>query len=362
MVFNALLASFLVLVFANTVAAQPQPNCQGYFAWLAIMDKELAGLKARTMEHLMPRAVNLFRDEYFVPFFGKPYEKTAPEERREFYFAIRNGCPAAPGTPERKLFVDWDVVVQGAFVRPTTDIVAGLAERQALITRMKNLKEAKREPTREAFQTLQRDLAAAKTELVKLWPREEAAIAADLVSVQAALETASPEGNRIATIVNAEAGVEGSQSGGPPTKNDFVYIDAVIAKGGEGNLESLPVEHVFQWLYDSKFKCLSTTFAAWSAGEGTARATQFGTKRFVIDCRGNCRGLRYRVSGRADAQPWHYGLSQPVPVINMKSNGLGTNDFSFVFTRANAVGPSPTVRVHAWSSQFGDYGPGCKVD
>jgi hypothetical protein len=231
------------------------------------------------------------------------------------------------------------------------------------MARMKNLKEAKRQPTREAFQALQRDIAAAKTELVKLWPREEAAFAADLVSVQAALETASPEGNRIATIVNAEAGVEGSQSGGPPTRNDYVYIDAVIAQGGDGNIESLPVEHVFQWLNDSKFKCLSTTFVTWGAGgEGMAQARQFGTKRFVIDCRGNCRGIRYRVNGRTNAEPWHYGLSQPVPVINMRSTALGTYDFAFVFTRANATGPEPTVRVHAWSSQFGDYGPGCKVD
>lgn len=357
--FNASVAALLVLIFANTTE-QRSPDCRGYFAWLSILDTELAGLKARTMEHLTPRAVNLFRDEYFVPFFGKPYEKTTADERRSFYFSIRDGCAPAVGSAERKLFVDWDVVVQGAFVRPTTDIVAGLAERRELLARMKALAQAQRDGTRQGFERLHRDIAAAKIELVKLWPREQAELVADLVGVQQALETSSPESNRIATIVNAEAGVEGSTSGGVPTKNDFVYIDAVIAQGGNGNLESLPVEQVFQWLYDSKFKCLSTTFVSWRAGEGSAAATQFGTKRFVIDCRGNCRGLRYRVTGRADAQPWHYGLSQPVPVINMKSYGLGTNEFNWVFT--NATGGSPSVRVHAWSSSVGDYGPGCKVD
>ena len=356
----------LLLVPGGPISHQP-PNCEAFIAWLSILDKELAGMAGRTMELVQPRAVNLFRDGYFVPLAGKPFEKTTPEERRQYYSGIRQGCYMQLAGEAREIFRRWDVVVQRAFIMPEGQfsgaaIIAGLAERRALLARMKVAGQTHRAPTRENFEALNREVATAKVELAKLWPREEKEILATLVAGQQALAQVNPEGARIATIVNAEAGVEGSQSGGVPTKNDYVYVDAVIAKGGNGNLETLPVEQVFQWLFDAKFKCLSTTHVVWRGLEGSAAAVQFGTKRFVIDCRGNCRGLRYRVNGRTDAQWWHYGLSQPVPVVNLKSNDLSTNNFSWIFKRDSSTDQAPVVRIHAWSSIVGDYGPGCKID
>jgi hypothetical protein len=355
-----------LLLFSANAQAQQRPDCQGYVAWLSILDKELAGLKTRTVDQLAPRAVNLFRDEYFIPLFGRPFEKTTLEERRQYYFGIRNGCGMQ--SPEaRKILRDWDVVVQGAFTRHSgafsgPDIVAELAKRKALLTRMNELKEARPAPSREGFEAFDRAAAAAKAELTTLWPREETEILTALTGARQKLADSSPESSRIATVVDAQGGVEGSPSGGVPTKNDYAYVDADIANGGTGNQIALPVEQVFQWLADAKFKCLSTTQVVWNGSDGSAAAVQFGTKRFVIDCRGNCRGLRYRINGRTNAQTWHYGLSREVPVLNLRSTDLATHNFSWVFTRPGASGPPPVVRIHSWSNTFGDYGPGCRID
>ncbi|MGE3177345.1 MAG: hypothetical protein AB7O32_07735 [Vicinamibacterales bacterium] len=354
----------------NTAAQPPasRPNCQAYDDWLAILDKELADISpANTLvDRLYPRVLNVFRDEHFVPLFGKPFADTTADERRSFYMAVRNGCGQI--SPEaRERFRRWDVIVQRPFFPgrgsfSAQEVVAGLAERKEILARM-------RQPVRQAGTTVEdftaanRDTATATRDLQKLWPREERVFLGALTERREEMVQASPESRRLSTIADARAGVEGSPGGGQLITNDLVYIDAAIASGQPGNLETLPVEEVFQWLYDEKFKCLQTGRVVWVGREGQASAVQFGTKRFVIDCRGDCRGIRYRVGGNPGRrQVWHYGLSRPVPVIQAKSTVLSQHPFTWVFSRDTAAGTPPDIRVHSWSSVMGDYGPGCAID
>jgi hypothetical protein len=219
--------------------------------------------------------------------------------------------------------------------------------------------------TAGSFDAMDKEIEQAKLSLATLWPREERDFLQLLTSRRDKLAGSSRDAGNQVTIADAAKGPEGSRSGGRPTRAGFVYIDAAIMNGANGNLEVTPVEEVFQWLYDAKNKCLGTAQVQWRGAEGRAEGRQFGTKRFVIDCRGDCRDIHYRINGRlSDTEQWHYGLSQPVPVLHLKSNDiLAYHDFTWVFTRGSGASEQPPViRIHSWSNTTGDYGGKCQLD
>ena len=94
-----------------------------------------------------------------------------------------------------------------------------------------------------------------------------------------------------------------------------------------------------------------------AAQEGTTPAEHFDTKWHVIECRGNCKGLRYKIDIPYGVV-FHYGLSTAVPILMIRSP---VRELTWHFTRADTEGPAPEVRVHTWSKTFGDSGPGCEL-
>jgi hypothetical protein len=367
----AIVLSGTVLLGAAPITQSDVSSCRAYVGFLTTLEKELSGINVATapFDDVFSRVINGFRDEYFVPLMGQPLPSTTEKQRRDFILTVaRRGCPDLSAT-ERAVYRRWNTFVQPVFMtsRGTLGadrVVAGLAERQQLLAEMR---KASREPTPTAtsdvFAAMDREIQAATVSLRKLWPREEREILQTLKSRRDKLAGSGGEAGKQVTIASAITGPEGSRTGGRPTKADYVYIDAAMMNGANGNLEVMPVEEVFQWLYDSKYKCLRTEQVLWRGAEGRADSRQFGRKLFVIECRGDCRDIHYRIDRPVSAQQFHYGLSKPVPVLYFRSTDLAYHDFTWIFTRGTGASQQPPVmRIHTWSGTMGDQGAGCTLD
>ena len=68
----------------------------------------------------------------------------------------------------------------------------------------------------------------------------------------------------------------------------------------------------------------------------------------MIECDGDCRGVHY--TPFIDAIAFHFGLTQPVPVLEIKGVWFGGTQFRWDFTRPAGAGPPPDIYVHRWTS------------
>lgn len=161
--------------------------------------------------------------------------------------------------------------------------------------------------------------------------------------------------------------IELSSYGGGPIglPHDFEYIDHSLDK--KLSVTVAPGVSQLDWLFANLRntgypKCFgSASIIMAEKGRGLLGQITLGTlsqSRYVIACSGDCRGLRYRVSGivRLNA---HLGLSRPYPVldVNLPLQARMTIEFS---------GPSALsgrrVSVYHWGlGSFGDYGAGCRI-
>jgi hypothetical protein len=119
--------------------------------------------------------------------------------------------------------------------------------------------------------------------------------------------------------------------------------------------EGEPIEEENARLKAEKWVCGDTQRVNWDAnGKGTASARVNITERYVIECIGNCKGVTYR--------PWvganvtHFGLSWPLPTLQIKSVWFGGTSFSWKVARPNNAEPAPEVYVHHWLPLTG-FGP-----
>jgi hypothetical protein len=77
-------------------------QCKALTAWAAILDREYppAVLRSYPVDGLSPRALNLFRDEYFRLFYGKTFSQTTDQERQQYLVTVFRGCGANQVTPQ----------------------------------------------------------------------------------------------------------------------------------------------------------------------------------------------------------------------------------------------------------------------
>jgi hypothetical protein len=124
--------------------------------------------------------------------------------------------------------------------------------------------------------------------------------------------------------------------------------------------ESEPIDDVIDWLKSQDFWCLGTKHVSWNpqGTQGVAYDHNDVRERYVIECDGNCAGLRYMPW--VDATIYHFGATQPVPVLELKGVWLNGRDFQWKFTRP-ASGPPPEVYVHRWSSAKILSGQNCRA-
>jgi hypothetical protein len=148
-----------------------------------------------------------------------------------------------------------------------------------------------------------------------------------------------------------------------PTVQGVEYWDASMAADGSGKRalrETEPIDDVIDWLKRQKYSCVGTQHVPWNA-EGTratARDRIDVRETYVIECDGDCRGLRF--IPMTDASIYYYGRSQPAPVMQMKTNWAGGTVLQWVFTR-EAGGKPPDIYVHHWNAHSFNRTAGCRA-
>jgi hypothetical protein len=147
----------------------------------------------------------------------------------------------------------------------------------------------------------------------------------------------------------------------PYEKFGMEYWDATMA-GPQGQArESEPIDDVIDWLLKQKFSCMGTRHVTWDASgtHGSVADAISVRERYVIECSGNCRGLRYLPY--TDAQIYHFNRAQPAPVMEMKTWRFGGVGFRWEFRRPPDSDPPPDVYVHRWTSSGFNSGGDCRA-
>jgi hypothetical protein len=136
---------------------------------------------------------------------------------------------------------------------------------------------------------------------------------------------------------------------------DFDYVETRTYDPPGTVHEGDPIEEENARMKKEKWVCGDTQRVNWDAnGKGTASARVNITERYVIECVGNCKGVTYR--------PWvganvtHFGLSWPLPTMQIKSVWFGGTNFSWKVSRTNNSQPPAEVYVHHWLPLTG-FGP-----
>ena len=119
----------------------PKDKCRALAGWMSMLEREYPKVDFRTtaLDRLYPKAVNLFRDEYFVPFYGRPFAQTSDAERRTYLQTVFRACgPNQLTAEELATFQRLRVIVERPFILALgsfsyREVTAGVAERQALV-------------------------------------------------------------------------------------------------------------------------------------------------------------------------------------------------------------------------------------
>lgn len=172
--------------------------CETLLAWVGQLPAEYPDLdlKNTVMGKIYPKASNLFRDEYFIPVFGEPYDQTTVEGRHKIHLEVARPCFGVTGKDRRykTQFLPYQPLFDGAFLLAQGDfgfqrLSTVVTERRA-ISRWRDqvLSEtAKLPPTLESFNTLKSDLARGSRDLAPLWPSEGREFSAALTARQSEL-------------------------------------------------------------------------------------------------------------------------------------------------------------------------------
>ncbi len=119
--------------------------------------------------------------------------------------------------------------------------------------------------------------------------------------------------------------------------------------------DSAPIDESVEGMKKEKFACVGSQHVTWDpAGlKGTAPDRVTITERYVVECAGDCNGVFYRPE--AGAQVIHFGLTRPLPTMQIKSVWLGGTAFRWIFSRTGN-GQPPEIYVHRWKPLAG-FGP-----
>ena len=120
--------------------------------------------------------------------------------------------------------------------------------------------------------------------------------------------------------------------------------------------EREPIDESVADLKKEKFACVGSHRVTWDGNgtKGTAPDAVGITERYVVECVGNCKGILYRPYVGANVT--HFGLSKPLPTMQIKSIAFGGTTFRWNFSRTNTSQPPPEVYIHRWKPLAG-FGP-----
>jgi hypothetical protein len=117
-----------------------------------------------------------------------------------------------------------------------------------------------------------------------------------------------------------------------------------------------PIDESVERMKKDKFACAGSQHVTWDASgiKGTAPDRVNITERYVVECAGDCKGVFYRPY--AGAQVVHFGLTEPLPTMQIKSVMFGGTTFRWNFSRTNQSQPPPEIYIHRWTPLAG-FGP-----
>jgi len=120
--------------------------------------------------------------------------------------------------------------------------------------------------------------------------------------------------------------------------------------------EGEPIDEENDQLKKDKWACVGSNRVTWDASglKGTAPDGVGITERYVVECLGNCKGVTYRPYVGANVT--HFGLSAPLPTMQIKSVFFGGTTFRWNFSRPANTQPAPEIYVHRWKPLTG-FGP-----
>ena len=112
--------------------------------------------------------------------------------------------------------------------------------------------------------------------------------------------------------------------------------------------EGSPIDESVAQLLKDKFMCSESERVTWGAGgtKGSAPGRVSVREEYVIECLGDCKGVWYQpnVGGFIT----HYGLSTPLPRMQIKGVWLGGTAFRWSFLRKSSTQPPPEIYIHRW--------------
>ena len=94
-------------------------QCRALVNWMSILDREYpqVNFRATALDILARKAANLFRDEYFQPFYGKPIAQTSDNERLQYHRTVFRGCgPNHLTEQELATFQKFRILVERPFL------------------------------------------------------------------------------------------------------------------------------------------------------------------------------------------------------------------------------------------------------
>jgi len=113
-----------------------------------------------------------------------------------------------------------------------------------------------------------------------------------------------------------------------------------------------PIDEAVAQMLNDKFACSESERVTWDAGgmKGSAAGRVSVRERYVIECLGNCRDVWYQpnVGGFIT----HFGLSMPLPMMEIKGVRLGGEGFRWMFVRKSNT-PPPEIYIHRWEPLTG---------
>lgn len=166
----------------NATGKPSSGKCKALRDWLFLLTKENPDPNFfRTRSALQEQVPNLFRDEVFQPVFRKTFSQMPEKERLEHHHEI-GGCHSRFQGAEQQTYNQLVIVVASRFLAGQGQgsyegTLAELKERGELASWVREtaVRIDKIPATVEGFAELEGIIRKGKTELVKLWPREQKA-------------------------------------------------------------------------------------------------------------------------------------------------------------------------------------------
>ena len=221
-------------------------KCQAVVQWISILQREdpnIDFLHTAMGPKLFDQVTNLYRDESFIPLYGRSFSQTTAEERLAYFRNVLIPCSRSTGVnpTDQALLRQYQGLISRPFsLKGPADfsgdyVIAGLAQRQALVAWMQETIQGLNQlPASPAgFTELNSDLKRGQTDLDKLWPREQQAFLKTIADRQGSMARSILDGVSVAATQQAANGRDGIKAITALYASNTQFIQMLDASGKE---------------------------------------------------------------------------------------------------------------------------------